>query len=94
MVNLEDKFEMSTEMNMTLGEAASGAQSMQRGLRKRKSTEEDVKKPIRTLHLGLLGAATGSVISRDTHLSDHRCPAIRSSASIIPIPTTFIAVGP
>jgi hypothetical protein len=77
---------------MTLEEAASGVQSMQRGLRKRKSTVEDVKKHIRALHLRLLGTVLSRKFQWTPPLSNHRCPAVRRSASTIPIPTTFIAV--
>jgi len=52
VVNLEDKSEMNTEMNMTLEEAALAVQSMQRGLRKKKSMVEGVEKHINDLCLG------------------------------------------
>ena len=55
VVNLGDKSEMNTEMNMTLEEAASAVQSMQRGLRKKKSTVEGVEKHINDLRLGAFG---------------------------------------
>jgi len=70
--NLEDRSEMSTEMNMTLEEAASDAQSMQRGLRRRKSMVEAVKTHIRTLHLRLLG---GPLVGRKSQ-GTPTCPII------------------
>ena len=50
---------MNTEMNMTLEEAASAVQSMQRGLRKKKSTVEGVEKHINDLRIGRLGKTAG-----------------------------------
>jgi hypothetical protein len=44
---------------MTLEEAASAVQSMQRGLRRKKSTVEGVEMHINNLHLGRLGTAAG-----------------------------------
>jgi hypothetical protein len=55
VVNPEDKSEMNIEMNMTLEEAALAVQSMQRGLRKKKSMVEGVEKYINDLRLGRLG---------------------------------------
>ena len=57
VVNPEDKSEMNIEMNMTLEEAASAVQSMQRGLRRKKSTVEGVEEHINNLRLGRLGTA-------------------------------------
>ena len=57
VVNLEDRSEMNTEMNMILEEAASAVQSMQRGLRRKKSTVEGVEKHINNPCLGRLGTA-------------------------------------
>ena len=57
VVNPEDKSEMNIEMNTTLEEEASVVQSMQRGLRRRKSTVEGVEKHINTLRLGRLETA-------------------------------------
>jgi hypothetical protein len=59
VVNLEDKSEMNTGMNMTLEEAALAVQLMLRGLRKKKSMVEGVEKNINDLCLGRLGNAAG-----------------------------------
>ena len=59
VVNPEDKSEMNIEMNMTLEEAALAVQSMQRGLRRKKSTVEGVEKHISNLGLGRLGTTAG-----------------------------------
>ena len=50
VVNLEDKSGMSTEMNMTLEEGALDVRLLLRGLRRKKSTVEDVRKHIRDRH--------------------------------------------
>ena len=57
VVNLEDKSETNTEMNMTLEEAASAVQLMQRGLRKKRNMVEGVERHINDLRLGRLGNA-------------------------------------
>jgi hypothetical protein len=85
VVNLEDKFEMNTEMSMTREEAASGVQSMQRGLRKRKSTVEDVEK-----HIQAFADCCWVGSFNYTHLFNNRCPVLRRMAATTPIPTTCV----
>jgi hypothetical protein len=55
VVNLEDKFEMNTETNMILEEVGLDVQLLRRGLRRKKSMVEDVKKYIRDRHLRRFG---------------------------------------
>ena len=65
---------MNTETNMTLEEAASGVLSMRRGLRRKKSTAEDVEQHMIYLHLRRFGTAAPSEVSM-IPMFDRGCPA-------------------
>jgi hypothetical protein len=87
VVNLEDKSGMSTEMNMTLEEGALDVRLLLKGLKKKKSTAEDVKKHIRDQHLRRFGRQYRFGSLNDTHLFDHRCLSLRGSTAKPAVPT-------
>ena len=92
MVNLEDRSAMNTEMNMILEGAALGVRSMQRGLRRKKSTVEDVKKHMK--YLRFRQSATPAELEASMI---HGCPESTRSCmltGVTPLPTRCFAARP